>query len=103
MRGHSVKKYKNLVVDKVSRDVSINDKGVSLTVREFDILALIISNPRKVFIRANIFQSVWDGEFLADDNTVNVHDSNLRAKLALEDKETDYIQTVLGILFKLKE
>lgn len=71
-------KYNNLVLDKESKQVFINDKEISLTVREFKILELLMSNPNKVFTRANIFESVWDNEFLGDDNTVNVHVSNLR-------------------------
>lgn len=62
-----------------------------------------MKNPHKVFTRANLFESVWQDEFMGDDNTVNVHISNLRSKLNKADKENEYIQTVLGIGFKLKE
>ena len=48
--------------------------------------------------KANIYSSVWNEEFFGDDNTVNVHISNLRAKL-----QGDYIQTVWGIGFKLQK
>ncbi|GKX68116.1 response regulator transcription factor [Inconstantimicrobium mannanitabidum] len=96
-------KYKNIVLNNESREASVNDNLVNLTLREYDILELLMSNPKKVFTRANIFQSVWKSEFLGDDNTVNVHVSNLRSKLASFDKDTEYIQTVWGIGFKLKE
>lgn len=96
-------KYNNLVLDKESKQVFINDKEISLTVREFKILELLMSNPNKVFTRANIFESVWDNEFLGDDNTVNVHVSNLRSKLSKADKDAEYIKTVWGIGFKLSE
>lgn len=96
-------KYKNIVLNNESREASVNDNLVNLTLREYDILELLMSNPKKVFTRANIFQSVWKSEFLGDDNTVNVHVSNLRSKLANFDKDTEYIQTVWGIGFKLKE
>ena len=61
-----------------------------------------MKNPHKVFTRANLFESVWQDEFMGDDNTVNVHISNLRAKISKIDKENEYIQTVWGIGFRLK-
>ena len=65
-------------------------------------LELLIANPNKVFTRANLFESVWKDDFMGDDNTVNVHISNLRSKLSKVDKDNEYIQTVWGIGFKLK-
>ena len=94
---------KNLELDVDSRQVYVNGEEVSLTVREFDILELLITNPNKVFTRANLFESVWKDDFMGDDNTVNVHISNLRSKLSKVDKDNEYIQTVWGIGFKLKE
>lgn len=95
--------YKNLVLDTESKQVLVNDKDISLTLRELSILELLLSNPKKVFTRANLFESVWHDEFLGDDNTVNVHISNLRAKLSKADKNTEYIKTVWGIGFKLND
>lgn len=95
--------HKNIVLDIESRQAFINGKEVSLTVREFSILELLMSNPHKVFTRANLFESVWEDEFMGDDNTVNVHVSNLRSKISSVDKTEEYIQTVWGIGFKLKE
>ena len=93
--------HKNLELDIESRQVYVNGIEINLTVREFDILELLITNPNKVFTRANLFESVWKDDFIGDDNTVNVHVSNLRSKLSKNDKENEYIQTVWGIGFKL--
>ena len=95
--------HKNLIIDTESRQVFVNKQEVILTAREFSILELLMKNPHKVFTRANLFESVWQDEFMGDDNTVNVHISNLRSKLNKADKENEYIQTVWGIGFKLKE
>lgn len=95
--------HKNIVLDLDSRQTFIKGKEVSLTAREFSILELLMANPHKVFTRANLFESVWGDEFMGDDNTVNVHVSNLRSKVASADKDEEYIQTVWGIGFKLKE
>ncbi|SDP71152.1 response regulator transcription factor [Clostridium gasigenes] len=96
-------KYKNIILDSESRRVFINKEEIALTVREFSILQLLISNPNKVFTRENLFETVWENEFLGDDNTVNVHISNLRSKLSKADRGSYYIKTVWGIGFKLKE
>ncbi|MGL5379905.1 response regulator transcription factor [Clostridium sp.] len=95
--------HKNLTLDLESRQVFVNEEEVTLTLREFSILELLVSNPHKVFTRANLFESVWNNEFLGDDNTVNVHVSNLRSKLAKVDAKKEYIKTVWGIGFKLSE
>jgi DNA-binding response OmpR family regulator len=94
--------YKNLVLYTQAREAYVQGKSIALTQREFSILELLMSNPAKVFTRANIYESVWNEGFLGDDNTINVHISNLRSKLAAYDQGTEYIQTVWGIGFKLK-
>lgn len=90
-------RYKDIELDQDGRTVQKENRQLTLTAREFDILKLLMENPHKVFTKANLYQSVWDDEFMGDDNTVNVHISNLRAKLGAG----DYIQTVWGIGFKL--
>ena len=59
--------------------------------------------PNKVFTKANLYEKVWNDEFLGDDNTVNVHISNIRSKLAKVDPNTEYIRTIWGIGFKISE
>ena len=78
----------------------MDGQEVPLTGREFEILALLMKNPRRAFSRAQIYESVWGEDFIGDDNTVNVHVSNLRSKLAKADPERSYIKTVWGIGFK---
>lgn len=101
--SNSKLKHKNIILDKDSRQVFINNKEISLTAREYSILELFMENPKKVFTKSNLFESVWGSEFLGDDNTVNVHMSNLRSKISKADNKEEYIQTVWGIGFKLKD
>ncbi len=89
--------HKNLELDIDGRQVYVDGNEVNLTIREFDILELLMTNPNKVFTRANLFESVWKEEFMGDDNTVNVHVSNLRSKISKVDNTNEYIQTVWGI------
>lgn len=91
-------RHRDVVLDGETHRVRVADREVALTAREFAILALLMGNPTKVFTKANIYTSVWNEDFFGDDNTVNVHVSNLRAKL-----QGDYIQTIWGIGFKMQE
>lgn len=88
-----------LSLDRESVRVTADGKEISLTAREFEILALLMSHPKKVFTREQIYQQVWGEEYMGDDNTVNVHISNLRAELG----GNGYIKTVWGIGFKMAE
>ena len=92
----------DLVLDREAVRVTAGGKDVALTAREFEILALLLSHPKKVYTREQLYENVWGGEYKGDDNTVNVHISNLRSKLGkVSDRE--YIKTVWGIGFKMNE
>lgn len=94
--------YKDIRIQQEDFLVLVGGQEVSFTKREYLILELLMSNPRKVFTKANIYASVWKEEFLGEDNAVNVHISNIRQKLAKAHPEETYIQTVWGIGFKMK-
>ncbi|MBU3135768.1 response regulator transcription factor [Clostridium gasigenes] len=98
---NNILKYKNLVFDKELLQATVKGITLNLTAIELSILEVFISYPSKVFTKANLFKAVWKTEFLGDDNTVNVHVSNLRSKVAKLDKENEYIHTVWGIGYKL--
>ena len=100
--GGKVLTHGDLVLDKESVTVTAAGKPVPLTAREFHILTLLMEHPKKVFTREQLYQQVWGGEYMGDDNTVNVHISNLRSKLA-KASPTEYIKTVWGIGFKLND
>lgn len=93
--------FKDITLNKEAKEVLVNGNEVNLTAREFIILELFLSNPKKVFSKANLFESVWGEEYMGDDNTVNVHMSNLRGKLQKWNKE-EYIETIWGMGYKLK-
>lgn len=91
---------KNMTIDLDSREVKVNGKLLSLTAREYEILVLLMHYPNKVFTRQNIFETVWGGAYLGDDNTINVHISNLRSKIQKLDDKEEYISTIWGVGFK---
>lgn len=92
--------FKDLVLDSENRSVTINNEPIELTVKEYKILELLISNPKKVFTKQNIFESVWSEEYILDERVVTVHVSNLRNKLKHGDT---YIKTVWGIGYKMQD
>ena len=94
--------FKDITLELESYDVSIDNKKVELSKKEFEILHLLIANPNKVFSKSNLYESVWGDEYFGDDNTVSVHISNLRTKLAAVKAGVEYIQTVWGIGYKVK-
>ncbi|EGT3616163.1 response regulator transcription factor [Clostridium perfringens] len=95
-------KYKKLILEPKSREVRVNGEELQLTSKEFKILELLVSNPKRVFTKGNLFETVWKEEFLGDDNTINVHISNLRNKIGALDSENDYIKTIWGVGFKME-
>jgi DNA-binding response OmpR family regulator len=94
-------RHGDLALDTELFDAMIGERFAGLSKTEFNILRLLMSNPRKVFTKDNLYESVWGGRFMGDDNTINVHISKLRAKLAALNPKTDYITTVWGIGFKM--
>ena len=100
--GGQVLRCGDLELDREAIRVTAGGREVSLTAREFEILSLLMSHPRKVFTREQLYESAWGGEYMGDDNTVNVHISNLRSKLS-KVSDQEYIKTVWGIGFKMSD
>jgi DNA-binding response OmpR family regulator len=95
-------KYKDIVLDVDMKRVTVNDTEMILTVKEYAIMELFLSFPKKVFTKANLFESVWADDFMGDDNTINVHMSNLRSKLLKSNPDEEYIETIWGMGYRLK-
>ena len=92
----------DLCLDREEFTVTAEGNPVTLTAREFEILALLMEYPKRVFTREQIYQHVWGEDYFGDDNTVNVHISNLRSKLGKVSKQ-EFIKTVWGIGFKMAD
>ena len=95
-------RYGEITLNSNTREVYVNNSLISLTLREFEILNLLIKHPTKVFSKDNIFKSVWGENYINDDNTITVHISNIRSKISKTGAENDYIKTIWGIGYKLE-
>ena len=95
-------RYGNIILNKDTSSVTVKDEEVSLTAREYQILDLLLENPKKLFSKANLFTSIWNEEYFPEDQSLKVHMSNLRSKLRKKD-DFDYIETVWGMGYRLRK
>jgi DNA-binding response OmpR family regulator len=91
-----------LRIDPASRTVTLAGEEISLTQREFDLLAFLAMHPGRVYSRDQLMESVWDYPFFTDTSTVTVHVRRLRAKLGDDPAEPRFIETVWGVGYRLK-
>lgn len=91
-----------LTMDTVQMRVIYQEKELSLTAKEFQLLKLFMENPKKTFTKANLYEAVWNDVYYYEDNTINVHMSNLRGKIKKATGE-ELIETVWGIGYRMKE
>ena len=90
-----------LMIDPVSRTVSVEQEPVELTRIEFDLLEVLSRRPKMVFSRVQLLEAVWGPNWYGDTHVVDVHISNLRRKLADGSPARRYVHTVRGIGFRL--
>ena len=95
--------FRDIEIRPESHEALVSGTELELTRKEYEILELMIRCPQKVFTKENIFETVWGEQYLPEDNSVNVHISNIRRKLSAAGGADDYIKTVWGIGFKLSE
>ena len=74
---------------------------VQLTAKEMSLLELFMKNPKKTYTKAELYETVWNDVYYYEDNTINVHVSNLRNKLKKASGK-DHIETVWGIGYRLR-
>ena len=91
--------YKNLELNENERTVKLNDMSVELTIKEFELLLLLLKNQDIAFKRETLLDHIWGYSFSGGTRTIDMHISKLRQKLNLEDE----IITVYKLGYKLKK
>ena len=71
-------RYRNIRLNTESYEVFVDDKSVSLTAREFEILKLLLENQGRVFSRETLLNRIWNYDFFGDEKIVNTHFKNIR-------------------------
>lgn len=93
----------DLVIDPEQCAVSRNGQDLGLTAKEFQIVFLLASHPKKVFTRENLYSRVWGEEYIGAENTISVHIRRLRAKIEHDPAQPEWIVTVWGMGYKWGE
>ncbi len=81
--------------------ITNGNQTLTLKRKECEILQLLFQNPSTIFTREKLYEQIWRTPYLGDENTINVHLSNLRHKLEQLDPEHEYIETIWGIGVRL--
>ncbi|MEP6706885.1 MAG: response regulator transcription factor [Pyrinomonadaceae bacterium] len=92
-----------LRIDPARREVTIGDRQVELTPKEFDLLRLFASNPGRVFPRKYLLQKIWDYSYEGYDRTIDSHINRLRAKVEDNPDNPQMVLTVWGIGYKFSD
>ena len=87
----------DFVINALGRKVSLHNKEINLTAKEFDLLLLLITNSGKVFSREELLEIIWGYEYFGDLRTVDVHVRRLREKIENKNKTYEYILTKWGV------
>ncbi len=95
--------FKELSIDSNAKRFYINDIELELTAKEYLIMELFLKHQDKIFTKAKLYESIWEEEYIGDDNTVKTHISNLRNKLKSKSTGNEYIETVWGLGYRLKK
>lgn len=102
-KEESILKCGSLAMDTERYSVLKNGAELELTAKEFEILKLLMKNPKKVYTKDQIYSQVWNDAYLGDENAVNVQISRLRNKIEDSPHNPQIIVTVWGIGYKLGE
>ena len=88
-----------ILMDEGRHVVEVNGTPVTLTLKEYDLLRLLLENPGQVFSRDRLLSAVWGTDYYGETRTVDVHIGTLRTKLGAAG---DILQTVRGVGYKLE-
>lgn len=92
-------KYQTLIINDLAHEVTIDEKQVFLTPKEYDLLKYLFQNKNIALSRETILTSVWGYDFFGDERTVDTHIKTLRNNLG---KYRDIIKTIRGMGYKLE-
>lgn len=98
----AVIEIENLTIDPNTRQVTLADQVCELTAREFDLLHLLMSNPRRVFSRDQLLERVWGSAEYIDPGTVTVHVRRVREKIETDPSKPERIITVWGVGYRFE-
>jgi two-component system alkaline phosphatase synthesis response regulator PhoP len=99
----SVISYSGLEIDMDKRKVTLNSSRVELSPKEFELMALLASNPGKSYSRKRLLNLVWGYDFEGYEHTVNSHINRLRGKIEEDVSHPKFILTTWGVGYRFNE
>ena len=93
-------KTEELYINFNRREVIILDKKIDLTVKEFELLEILVKNKGKILTREMLLDKIWGYEYVGETRTVDVHIRYLRKKIELDDKRPRFIETIRGVGYR---
>lgn len=96
-------RHREMVLDLMTHQIRINNHIVpDMTKQEFAILELLLKHPKQVFAKEDIFEYAWKEPYMGETKTLDVHISHIRKKIKTVTEE-DYIETIWGIGYRIRE
>lgn len=92
--------FSNLKIDIQKREVYKNNIKLDMTLKEFELLLMLIKSNGRVLTREYILDNIWGYNYIGETRTVDVHVRHLRKKIENDDKNPQYIETMRGIGYK---
>lgn len=92
-----------LLLDKNSKELSVDGEAVKLTPTEYKIMDFLMTNAGIVFSAEKIYENVWEQPAYSVENIVMVHIRRIREKIEINPKDPKYLKVVLGIGYKIEK
>ena len=99
---HHIISINGLEIDFDARRIGVNHTEVSLTNKEFDLLAFLAENPNIVFSKDTLFDRIWGMDSMGETSTVTVHINRIREKIEPDTANPQYIETVWGAGYRFR-
>lgn len=99
----SILTFKDMVIDKETRTVHVQEKLIDLTGKEFDLLVFLATNKGRVFTKKQIYTQVWGDDYAFDDSNIMSFVSKLRKKIEPNSDQPYYILTVHGVGYRFNK
>ena len=96
-------KHKDITIDIVRHEVFKNEKPIGMTLKEFELLKILMQNKGKVLTRDVLLDKVWGFDYFGETRTVDVHIRYLRQKIEDDDSKPEYIETIRGVGYRFKD
>lgn len=93
-------KTDNIYINFNRREVIIFDKKIDLTVKEFELLEILVKNKGNILTREMLLDKIWGYEYVGETRTVDVHIRYLRKKIEEDDKNPKFIETIRGVGYR---